>query len=424
MSRQNVLVIGAGVSGMKAGLMLSRAGMKVFLVEKESLIGGQTIKYEEVYPNMECATCMVSPVQQDVLQDENIELLLLSEVQKVEGSEGKFRVKVRKRAAYVSQSDCIGCGACFEPCPVSVDNTFEERLSKKKAISIPCPGALPNVPVIDPETCLRLNGKDKQCQACQEACVFGAVDFKDKDQILDIEVGAILVATGFDMFDIEKLEHLGYGIYPNVYTAMEFERLYAQNGPTEGNLTLREDRPLKSVGIIHCAGRQEQGYCSGICCANSVKFSYFLRHKVKDTKICHFYQDLCLPGKSHQKFYEDIRNKGVGFAHYENIEVRSQNGSLKVSYGKGNGRNETFAADLVILSPAMIPRRDTESLAGILGLSLDERGFFSTKNEQLSPVMTDKKGIFVIGCAEGPKDIPESIAQAEAAAGQILAFFG
>jgi heterodisulfide reductase subunit A len=423
MKKKDVLVIGAGIAGMKASLMLANAGVKVHLIEKESLIGGQTIKFEEVYPNMECATCMVAPVQQDVLQNENIELLLLSELQKVDGSAGNFKAKVSKKASYVSAANCIGCGACYEPCPVSLDNEFEEGLSQKKAIAIPCPGALPNVPAIDPEHCLHLNGKKKECKACQEACVFNAIDFTDKDKTIDLEVGSILVATGFDMFDLRTLDQLGYGQFPNVYTAMEFERLYAQNGPTEGKLILRDNKDLKSIGIIHCAGREEQGYCSGVCCINSVKFSHFLKHRVPDAQICQFYKDLCIPGKTHQKFYEDSKKKGVNFSYYQDIKVEGKNGFLHIDYKNGNGKQDVFKADMVILSPAMIPREETAKLAKILGIGLDERGFFATQNEQLSPVTTEKEGIYVTGCAEGPKDIPESIAQAEAAAGKILFSF-
>ena len=414
------MVIGAGAAGMKASLLLANSGIKVYLIEKQSYIGGQTIKFEEVYPNMECATCMVAPVQQDILQNPNIELLLLSEVQQLEGKAGNFKVTVKKKASYVSQENCIGCGACYEPCPVSLDNEFEEGLSQKKAIAIPCPGALPNVPAIDADNCLRLNGKKKECKACQEACMFDAIDFTQKDETLNLEVSAVLVAVGFDMFDIRKLDQFGFGKFPNMYSAMEFERLYAQNGPTEGKLILRDKKDLKSIGIIHCAGREERGYCSGVCCMYSVKFSHFLKHKIPDAKIYQFYKDLCLPGKSHQKFYEDIQKKGVNFVHYDEIHVEGRNGNLMIKYNNGNSKQETFTTDMVIVSGALVPSEDTDKLAKTLGIPQDKHGFLSTQDEQLSPVLTEKEGIYVIGCAEGPKDIPESIAQAEAAAGKIL----
>jgi len=219
--------------------MLADAGMHVYLMEKDSLIGGQTIKFEEVYPNMECATCMVAPIQQEILHHKNIDLLLLSELESVEGNAGQYKVKIRKKARYVSLVNCIGCGACYEPCPVSLDNAFEEGLSKQKAIAVSCAGAIPNVPAIDPEQCLHLNGKDTACKACQEACMFDAIDFADEDENMDLDVEAVVVATGFDLLDVRNLPQYGYGKFPNVYSAMEFERLYAQNGPTEGELTLR-----------------------------------------------------------------------------------------------------------------------------------------------------------------------------------------
>ena len=421
MEKQKVLVIGAGLAGMKASLLLANAGVDVCLVEKESFIGGQTIKFEEVYPNMECATCMVSPIQQDVLQSDKIELHMLSELEKVGGKAGDFEVKIRKKARYVNLVNCIGCGACYEPCPVELDNEFEEGLSKKKAIAVPCAGALPNVPAIDPENCLRLNGKKKDCQACKDACVFDAIDFTDKDEKLDLKVAAILVATGFDVFDESTLPQFGYGKFPNVYSAMEFERLYAQNGPTEGQLILREDRDLKSIGIIHCVGRKEKGYCSAVCCMYSAKFAHFLKHKIPDAKIYEFYTDLCIPGKSHQRFYEETCKKGVDFVHFDDIRIEGQKGGLQINYKDGNGKGNVAQTDMVILSPAMIPGKGAAQLADILGIALDEQGFFATQNEQLSPVTTEKEGIFITGCAEGPKDIPDSIAQAEAAVGKILA---
>ncbi|MBD3414245.1 MAG: FAD-binding protein [Candidatus Aminicenantes bacterium] len=422
MEQQNVLVIGAGVAGMEASLILAEAGLNVHLVEKESLIGGQTIKFEEVYPNMECATCMIAPQQQDVLQNDRINVSLLSKVQSVEGSAGNFKVQVKKKARYVSLINCIGCGACYEPCPVSLGNAFEERMSQKKAIAVACPGALPNAPAIDPEACLRLNGKKKDCSACQEACGFDAIDFSQKDETVELNVGAIIVATGFDQFDVSTLPQYGYGKHPNVYTAMEFERLYAQNGPTEGELTLRQDKPIKSVGIIHCVGRKQEGYCSGVCCMYSMKFAYFIKDKVPDADIHEFHTDLCIPGKSHQKFYNELKDKGVHFCRFEDIKVSGQNGNLQVRSTNSDGKEKSTDTDMVILSPALTPPPDAEILAKSLGIPQDSTGFFSTQNQKLNPIDSEKEGIYVIGCAEGPKDISESVSQAEAAAGRVLSF--
>jgi len=422
MKNPNVLVIGAGVAGMEASLLLAESGRKVYLVEKEPLIGGQTIKYEEVFPNMECSTCMIAPKQQEVLQNENVELFLLSEVQEVKKNGENFSIKLNKRARYVSLTNCIGCGACYEPCPVDLDNEFEERLSKKKAIFVPCPGSLPNVPAIDPAKCLHLNGKNKECQACKDVCMFNAIDFSEKDEKVTVEVGAILIATGFDLFDVKNLPQYGYGKSPDVYTALEFERLNAANGPTEGKITLKDGKTPQSIGIIHCVGRNEQGYCSAVCCMYSAKFSQYLKHKLPEAKICEFHTDLCLPGKSYQKFYQETLNKGVDFIYAGEIKLTGENGRLTVNYRNGHGENSSFKADMIILSPAVIPRKETPALAKALGLSLDKKGFFSTQDDKLSPVSTALEGIFITGCAQGPKDISSSIAQAEAAVGKILAY--
>ena len=250
--------------------------------------------------------------------------------------------------------------------------------------------------------------------------MFEAIDYTEKDENLVIEAGTILVATGFDLFDVQKLPQYGYGKFPNVYTAMEFERLYAQNGPTEGELILRNNKDPKTIGIIHCVGRKEQGYCSAVCCMYSTKFAHFLKHKVPEAKVFEFYTDLCIPGKSHQKFYDATREKGVDFIPCAAVKVDGQKDSPQITYTDGNGKESRVSTDMVILSPAMTPGKDTEHLSQILGIDLDQHGFFATQNEQLSPVTTEKEGIFIIGCAEGPKDIPDSIAQAEASVGITL----
>jgi heterodisulfide reductase subunit A len=203
----DVLVIGAGIAGIEASLMLSKADRNVHLVEKTSYTGGAAIKFEEVFSNMECSTCMLAPIQQELLQDKNINLLTLSEVEEVKGTSGNFTVKIHKKARYVDMVNCIGCNACFEPCPVSLKNEFEEGLGERKAIYVPCAGALPNVPMIDTDNCLRFKGK--KCTSCQEACMFEAINYDQKDERIDLKVGAIIAATGFKIFDAKKLPRFG-----------------------------------------------------------------------------------------------------------------------------------------------------------------------------------------------------------------------
>ena len=415
----SVLVIGAGVAGIEASLLLANADRKVYLVEKASYFGGNVIKLEEVFPNMECATCMIAPKQQELLQNENIELLTLSQVESVQGSVGDFTVKVKKKARYVDMEACIGCNACFEPCPVEVDNEFEERLSKRKAIYISCAGALPNVPVIDTENCLRFKGED--CQACQEACMFEAIDYDQQDEEIELGVGAILVATGFKSFDLSKTSQYGYKKFDNVYTDVEVERICASNGPTEGQIVLRSGQPPKSVAIIHCVGREGKGYCSSVCCMSSIKIAHFLKNKLPEVKVTHFYSDLCIPGRAYQKFYEETRKSGIDFIRATAKEVSEQGNGVAIKYRTEGGQENTLNVDMLILAPALEPEADSSKLAQMLSIPQGDGGFFTEKEPDLdSSVNTSREGIFVAGCAQGPKDIPDTVAQAEATVGRIL----
>jgi len=414
----DVLVIGAGIAGIEASLMLSKADRRVHLVEKTSYTGGTTIKFEEVFSNMECSTCMIAPIQQELLQDKNINLLTLAEVEEVKGSFGDFTVKVNKKARYVDMVNCIGCNACFDPCPVSLKNEFEEGLSERKAIYVPCAGALPNIPMIDTENCIRFKGK--KCTACQEACMFEAIDYNQKDEKLELKVGAIIVATGFNIFDSKNLPKYGYGKFDDVYSALEFERLYASNGPTEGNIVLKNGKTPKSVAIVHCVGRDEKGYCSSVCCMYSLKFSHYLKTKLPEIKISEFYTDLCIPGKSHQKFYEKIKETNVDMIRASEIEVTKQGKEMVIKYNNGSGKKHTHSMDMIILAPAIQPSDDASKLAKTLGIDLDEYGFFQEKSLEDSSVVSSKPGIFIVGCAQGPKNIQDSVSQAIAAVGKIL----
>jgi heterodisulfide reductase subunit A len=418
----DVLVIGAGIAGIEASLQLSKADRKVHLVEKTSYTGGTSIKFEEVYSNMECSTCMLAPRQQELLQDSNITLLTLSEIQDIKGTFGNFKVKINKKARYVDMVNCIGCAACFEPCPVSLENEFEEGLSKRKAIYVPCAGALPNVPMIDTEHCLRFNGKE--CTACQEACMFEAIDYNQKDEKIELNVGAIIVATGSNLYDSKSLQIYGYGKIDDVYSSLEFERLYASNGPTEGKIVLKDGKAPKSAAIIHCVGRDEKGYCSSICCMYSLKFNHYFKSKIPEIKVTEFYTDLCIPGKSHQKFYEKMKETEVDMIRFKNVEVKKQANEIRINYSDNRGKKGSVTVDMVILAPAIEAAKDNTKLAKTLDIKLDEYGFFKENNYEDSSIISTKPGIFIIGCSQGPKNIQESVSQANAAVGKILSFSG
>ncbi len=420
---KNILVIGSGLSGMKASLLLANAGKTIYLVEKLPIIGGNAIKNEESFPNLECSTCMVAPVQQEILQHANIKTLTLSSVEKIQGKIGEFQVTIKKNARYVSEIDCIGCDMCFEPCPVSLKNEWEENLMDKKAIYVPCAGSLPNVPTIDKEHCLKLNGTE-DCNACVESCMFEAINLDDKDEIIEVEIGAILIATGSETYDISTLPQYGYGKHPGIYTSMEFERLFSSNGPTTGELTLRNsDKKPESVAIIHCVGRKEQGYCSGICCMYSLKHAHFIKHKLPKTKIYNLYTDICVPDKTHHKFVEKFRDKETQLIYYsyeETINISENGDEIDVNYVNETGEKDTLNVDMIILATAMVPGKDVGELSKIAQIDLDENGFFLTK-DQIGSIESSRPGIFLAGCAEGPKDIQTSIVQAEAAVNSIMA---
>ncbi|MDP8323486.1 MAG: FAD-dependent oxidoreductase [Candidatus Stygibacter australis] len=421
--KETVLVIGSGIAGMEASLMLSKAGKKVYLVERLPLIGGNVIKTGESFPNMECSTCLVAPIQQEILQDKNIEVLTVSNVQSVSGKAGNFDVTILKKARYVNISACLGCGMCYPVCPVSQPNNWEQGLVEKKAIYVECAGSLPNVPVIDSKLCLRLNGTE-ECNLCTEACMFGAIDFSEQDALIEIKAGAIIAATGFDTIDASKIENQGYGKYPGVFTAYELERLLASNGPTEGKLRLRdgETKP-ETAAIIHCTGRDLVGYCSNVCCSYSARHAHFMKEKLPEIKIYDIYTDLCLPDKHFQKLNTEIRKTKSTYIYQsdpQKLVIEENAGKLKLNYLNNEQKSTSLDVDMVILTTAIKPAAGMPELAELLGINLDKYGFLQTQEGSIGSICTNRSGIYAIGCAEGPKDIPSSVVQSSAAVAQVM----
>jgi heterodisulfide reductase subunit A2 len=421
----DVLVVGAGVAGISASLTLAHKKRKIYLVERLPCIGGKVALYEEVFSNLECASCMLDPILDKVLHHDHIELLSLSEIQEVLGFYGNFIVKVKKKARFVDIKSCIGCGACFEVCPVKVKNEYNEGLDERKAIYIPYPGALPNVAVIDKEHCLHLQGK--ACNACRKACPFGSVNYEETDQVQELKVGAIVLATGFDIFDPRKSKQYGYGKIGNVYTSLEFERLLNSTGPTGGKILLKNGQPPKKIALVHCVGsrtKKYNEYCSGICCIYLLKFAHLIRQKLPDVSIVEFYSDFCLPGKEAQKFFNKFaEEKGIKFLRMKNpdsINIREEKGKILTRYTDVNGKSKNITSDMVVLASAIEEARNAQDIAKVFDISQGRDGFFIEEHTKLAPVSTTTKGIFIAGCAQGPKDIQGSVAQGQAAAGMIL----
>jgi len=420
----SVLIIGAGIAGMKASLMLAGLpGKKVYLVDKLPITGGKVIKNEESFPTLECSTCMVAPIQQEVLQNPNIETLTYSTVERIDGNAGDFLVTIRKKARYVSLIDCIGCGMCYEVCPVALENEWEERLIEKKAIYIPCSGALPNVPVIDSEHCLHLSGSE-DCNLCVESCAFEAINLDDTDELKEIGVGAVILATGSETVDLSLFPDLGYGRLPGVFSPLEFERLFASNGPTLGKIHLRnsEDAP-RSVAIIHCVGRTVQEYCSAVCCMYAFKFVHFLKQKIPGISISNVFTDVCVPGKSYQTFYSGVSHEDTKMLYassIENVHVSESDDGLKVTYPDESSVTRELSVDMVILTAAIVPDPGLAQLASVAGVELDSHGFVRTAANTSGSTETSRRGVFAAGTVEGPKDIQTSVTQAESAAGEAM----
>ncbi len=356
-------------------------------------------------------------------QHENIEILSYSEVQEVSGYVGNFKVQVRKKARYVNEDLCTGCGLCQEKCPAKkIPSEFDAGLGMRTAIYIPFAQAVPRVPVIDRDNCRYF--QTGKCRVCEKLCPRGAVDFEQEDEIVELDVGTMIVATGFDLFDCSRTTQYGYGRYDNVLDSVQFERMINSSGPTGGKLLLEDGREPESVAILHCIGSRDaryNRYCSQICCMYSLKFSHLVM-EATDARVYHFYIDLRAVGKGYEEFYERLQEEGAVFIRGKAAEVVPQDGRLSVKAEDSDlGRVVQIPVDMVILSAGLEPRHDAVEVARMFGLSRSPDGFFLEKHPKLAPVETVSDGIFIAGTCQGPKDVPATVAQAGAAASAALA---
>ncbi len=425
----NTLVVGGGISGIQAALKVADSGNKVYLVEREPSIGGHMAQLDKTFPTLDCSACILTPRMTQVGSHPNIELLTYSEVEEVSGFIGNFRVKVRKKARYVDEEKCNSCGLCQMKCPWQVSSEFEAGLGKRKAIYTPFPQAVPNVPVIDLEHCVYfLKGT---CRACEKVCEVGAIDFEQQDETLEIEVGSIILATGFSLFDPTPIYQYGYGRLDNVVTSLEFERMVNSAGPTEGNIILKDGTSPQNIAIIHCVGSRDEkyhDYCSRVCCMYSMKFGHLVREHLPQAKVYEFYIDVRSFGKGFEEFYNRVQSEGVTFirgrpAEVTNVaETPEEEGKLIVQFEDTLlGLQRRLPVDMVVLSCALEPQPDAGDIGRIFNISSSADGFFLERHPKLDPVTAMTDGIFIAGCCQGPKDIPDSIAQAQAAAAEVLA---
>jgi heterodisulfide reductase subunit A len=424
----HTLVVGGGIAGIQAALELADAGHKVFLVEREPSIGGHMAQFDKTFPTLDCSACILTPKMSDVGQHENITLLSYAEVEEVNGFVGSFNVRVRKKARYIKEDACTGCGICIEKCPWKVkDEVFEAGLGTRKVIYRPFPQAVPKFPVIDRENCAYF--KNGKCKACEKFCPTNAIDFEQQDSFIDLDVGNILLATGFDPFDARRIPQYGYGRFPNVFTSLEFERMCNAAGPTEGKVVLRDGvTEPKSIAIVHCVGSRDEHYnpyCSAVCCMAALKFGHLVREKTS-AEVTSFYIDLRTPAKGYEEFYHRLLDEGMAFVRGKVGEISDvarlpgEEGKLIVQAEDTLlGKQRRIPVDMVVLMTALEPRFDAHEVGLKFGISCSMEGWFTERHPKLDPVATMTEGIFIAGACQGPKDIPASVAQGAAAAARV-----
>ena len=427
MEHKSVLIIGGGIAGIQASLDLANRGFQVYLVEKSPSIGGRMAQLDKTFPTMDCSMCILAPKMIECGHHPNVKLLTYSEVKEVKGSVGNFKVKVLKKPRFVDESKCTGCGICSEKCPAKVPNEFDMNLGMRKAIYMPFPQAVPRVATIDKDNCLLF--QKGVCEICQKFCEPGAVDFDQQPEEITLNVGAIIVATGFDMFNPEQIPPFGYKRYKDVITAMELERLLCASGPTGGHLVRPSDGKMpKSIAFIQCVGSRDRrewinnAYCSSICCKYAVKDAVLIKEHDPRAMITIFYIDMRAFGRGFQEFVNRAKAEyGINFTRSNPGEITEDPETKRLTIWFEDTVTRTVKSltfDLVVLCTALVPRKDSAELAKILGIETDNYRFFKSPDSVARPVDTTVPGIFACGYCLGPKtgDIPDSVTQASAAA--------
>ncbi len=437
----STLIIGGGIAGIQAALEIANAGKQVYLIEQTGTIGGHMAMFDKTFPTLDCAACILTPKMVSVGQHDMISLLTRSNLIAVTGKPGSYRVKIKKKARFVDTKACVACNQCAEVCPVKVKSEFDAGISLRKAIYIPFPQAVPNAYLIDEESCSYILSDGEKCGACAKVCPKECINLNEADQIFDIEVGNIIVATGYEFLDVSKIEQYGYGVYPNVLTAIEFERLTNASGITGGRIVTKtpvmnkktgkeewifspEGIPPKSVALIHCVGSRNKKYnqyCSRVCCMYSLKFAHLIKEKIPNVNVYEFYIDMRAFGKGYEEFAERIKDEGTFVVRGHSASVAMKNDQMLVR-GEDifNDRLVEFEVDMVVLATGLVPSKGTEELSRILGVQRDIDGWFSELDYNGSPTETDKGGIYVAGMCQAPKDIPDTVAQASAVAAGVL----
>ncbi len=426
---KRALVIGGGIAGIQTALDIADAGFEVDIVEKKPTIGGKMAQLDKTFPTLDCAACILTPKMVDVAQHEKIKIYSYSEVTDVKGFVGNFDVTIKKKARYVKEDICTGCGACTEKCPMKkVPNEFNLGMDNRRAIYIPFAQAVPKVATIDADYCNML--KNGKCGVCAKVCTANAIDYNAKDEFVNEKYGAIVVATGFDPIPMDKFDEYAYSQSKDVITSLEFERLTNAAGPTGGKLLRPSDgEHPHTIVFVQCVGSRceacaEKGkeYCSKICCMYTAKHAMLTRDKYPDTDVYVFYIDVRTPGKNFDEFYRRaVEEYGVHYVKGMVGKVVPENGKLKVQASDLiAGKQLHIDAELVVLAAAIEPDKSARPIATMLTASMDTNDFFTEAHPKLRPVESPTAGVFLSGACQGPKDIPETVSQAGAAASKVI----
>ncbi len=432
------LIIGGGIAGIQAALDIADAGFKVYLVERSPSIGGRMSQLDKTFPTLDCSSCIMTPKMVDVSRHPNIELHTYSEVAGIGGEPGNFQVRIKEKPRYVDVDKCRGCGLCAAACRLSgrvrgePGSDHNAGVANRAAIYVPFPQAVPLVYTVDPQACIYLTrGVCGKTFLCQDACDAKAINFAQTEKFFDVEVQTIIVATGFDLFDPHRRPELGYGKYPQVITTLEFERLASASGPTAGKIVMNGQTPREIV-FIQCVGSRDRSlaengengspsYCSRVCCMAVAKQAHLAHDRIPGARVTVFYMDIRAFGKGFEEFYDRVRQEGVLYRRGNPSEIIRRGDKLLVrAEDTLLGELVEVEADMVVLAVGMQPRRNSHELDEILPLARGEDGYFLEAHPKMRPVDSNLPGVFLAGCCQGPKDIPDTVAHAKAAASAAM----
>lgn len=421
---KRALVIGGGIAGIQTALDIAEAGYEVDIVEKTPSIGGRMSQLDKTFPTLDCSACILTPKMVEASAHDKINIYTYSEVDQVSGFVGDFTVDIRKKARSIDMDKCTGCGVCSEKCPSKkISSEFNRGLGKRSAVYTPFAQAIPNVPVIDRENCIKF--KTGKCGICEKVCQAGAVDYTQEDEIITEKYGAIVVATGFDTIKLDDFDEYAYNQSKDVITSLELERVMNAAGPTKGHLErLSDGKAPKNIVFIQCVGSRDvtcrgKVYCSKICCMYTAKHAMLIRDKYPDVNVTVFYIDVRTPGKNFDEFYRRaVEEYGVNYVKGQVGKVAPQaNGQLLVqAVDLLDNKQILMEADMVVLATAIEPEAGVRKIATMLTASIDTNNFLTEAHPKLRPVESPTAGVFLSGVCQGPKDIPETVAQAGSAA--------